>query len=230
MSYQSARKQTALVVTLALSLGILSGSAAAQSNPTKEGYLIDQRGQVVRSGTGLCWHTGYWTPALAIEECDPDLVKKPMAKAAETAPKPLAALAPVAAAPRPAAQKVKLDADTLFDFNKSDLRPAGRDALDDFVNKMKGINPEVITAVGHADRFGSDSYNQALSERRAASVKAYLMGKGVADNRIQTEGRGETQPMTKPGECLGKKSAKVIACLQPDRRVDIEVVGTRNAN
>ena len=84
-------------------------------------------------------------------------------------------------------------------------------------------------AVGHADRFGSDSYNQSLSERRAAAVKAYLLGKGIDANRIKTEGRGETQPVTKPGECAGAKSAKVIACLQPDRRVNIEVVGTRSA-
>jgi len=106
------------------------------------------------------------------------------------------------------------------------LRPAGRAALDDFVARTRDINPEVIMAVGHADRFGSDRYNQKLSEQRAAAVKSYLMSKGIADNRIQTEGRGETQPVTKPGECPGAKSAKVIACLQPDRRVDIEVVGT----
>jgi len=160
---------------------------------------------------------------MANEECDPDLVKKPLpAKVAERAPE---AVAPVVA-PKPAAQRVKLNADTLFDFNKSDLRPAGRAALDDFVARTRDINPEVIMAVGHADRFGSDRYNQKLSEQRAAAVKSYLMSKGIADNRIQTEGRGETQPVTKPGECPGAKSAKVIACLQPDRRVDIEVVGT----
>jgi OOP family OmpA-OmpF porin len=132
--------------------------------------------------------------------------------------------------PKPAAQRVKLNADTLFDFNKSDLRPAGRAALDDFVAKSKDIKPEVIMAVGHADRFGSDSYNQKLSERRAAAVKAYLVSKGIEPNRIQTEGRGETQSLTKAGDCLGAKSAKVIACLQPDRHVDIEVIGTSIAN
>jgi OOP family OmpA-OmpF porin len=226
MNNQFDRKQIGLAVSCALAFGLASATVAAQTNPTKEGYLIDQRGQVAKSGTGLCWRTGYWTPALAIEECDPDLVKKPvLAKLAEPAPKVVPPPVPV----KPAADRVKLDADTLFDFNKSELRPAGKAALDDFVSKSKDIKPEVITAVGHADRFGSDAYNQRLSEQRAASVKTYLMGKGIESNRIQTEGRGETQPVTKAGDCTGAKSAKVIACLQPDRRVDIEVVGTRLA-
>jgi OmpA-OmpF porin, OOP family len=228
MTHATSKKQMALAVSCSLILTVVAGAASAQNNPTKEGYLVDQRGEVVRSGTGLCWRTSAWTPALAIEECDPDLVKKVPVAAKPAAKPPVVAAAP-AAAPKPAMQRVKIDADTLFDFNKADLRPAGREALDDFVNKSKDINPEVITAVGHADRFGSDRYNQDLSERRATAVKNYLMSKGVAENRIQTEGRGETQPITKAGECLGAKSAKVIACLQPDRRVDIEVVGTQSA-
>ncbi|MCK9387669.1 MAG: OmpA family protein [Sulfuritalea sp.] len=214
-----------LAVSCALALGLASSTAMAQTNPSKEGYLVDQRNEVAKSGTGLCWHTAYWTPALAIEECDPDLVKKPakIALAERMVP------AVVPAAVTPAADRVKLNADTLFDFNKSDLRPAGKAALDDFVAKSKDIKPEVIMAVGHADRFGSDNYNQRLSENRAAAVKTYLLSKGIEANRIQTEGRGETQPVTKADECLGAKSAKVIACLQPDRRVDIEVIGTRIA-
>jgi len=122
---------------------------------------------------------------------------------------------------------VTLDADTLFDFDKAVLRPAGRVALDDFLGKLKGIDLEVITAVGHADRFGSEAYNQRLSEQRAAAVKAYLVSKGIEPNRIQTEGKGEMQPVTKAGECSGAKSAKVITCLQPDRRVNIEVIGSQ---
>ena len=226
MIYALNKKQMAVAISCVLTLGLLSGAAAAQTNPTKEGYLVDQRGEVAKSGTGLCWRTGYWTPALAIEECDPDLVKKPAPMAAAPAPQKPAVVAPPPA-PRPAAAKVKLNADTLFDFDKAVLRPAGRDALDDFYAKTRDINPEVITAVGHADRFGSDKYNQSLSERRAMAVKTYLMGKGIADNRVYTEGKGEMQPVTKAGECLGAKSAKVIACLQPDRRVEIEVIGTR---
>ena len=223
MNYSFTKKQMGLAVSCALLLGLASNAAMAQGSAAdKSGYLIDQRNVVAKSGTGLCWRTGYWTPALAIAECDPDLVPK-MAQAAT--PQEVAATP----TPKPAAQRVKLDADTLFDFNKAVLRPAGRQALDEFVAKSKDISPEVIMAVGHADRFGSERYNQDLSEKRAAAVKAYLLSKGVEANRVKTEGRGETQPITKAGECLGAKSAKVIACLQPDRRVEIEVIGTRLA-
>ena len=123
--------------------------------------------------------------------------------------------------------KVTLDADALFDFDKSVLRPAGRDTLDKFVKGIQGINPPTITAVGHTDRIGSMSYNQNLSEERAAAVKAYLVSLGIETKNIQTEGKGETHPITKAGECVGGKSAKLIACLQPDRRVEVEVSGSR---
>jgi OOP family OmpA-OmpF porin len=224
MKYSLIKKQMALAVLCTLGLGAVSGASSAQTNTDKRGYLTDTRGEVVRSGYGLCWRTGSWTPALAIAECDPDLMPAP--KAAAPVPKPVAAVVP-APTPKPAAQRVTLDADTLFDFDKAVLRPAGKTALDDFVAKTRDISPEVILAVGHADRFGSEPYNQNLSERRAATVKNYLLGLGVDANRVKTEGRGETQPKTKAGECTGAKSAKVIACLQPDRRVDVEIVGTR---
>ena len=216
-------KHSLLLATL---LG-LSISAVAQTKGIDMkgtvGYAIDQRGYVVKSGTGLCWRTGYWTPAMAIEECDPDLVKK----AAPAAVKSRAVAPPPAAAVVPAAQKVTLAADALFDFDKAVLRPEGKAKLDKLVGDVKGIKLEVIIAVGHADRFGSDAYNQKLSEKRAAAVKAYLVGKGIEPNRVYTEGKGEKQPITKPGQCKGPKSKKTIACLQPDRRVDIEVIGTK---
>jgi OOP family OmpA-OmpF porin len=209
-------KHSLLLATL---LG-LSASAFAEVN---DGYLFDTRGNVVKSGTGLCWRTTRWTPALAIEECDPDLMKKPAPMAAPAKP----AAPPPAVAPKPAAQKVTLAADALFDFNKADLRPEGKAKLDKLSGDIKGIKLEVIIAVGHADRFGTDAYNQKLSEKRAAAVKAYLVSKGVEPNRVYTEGKGEKQPVTKADQCKGPKSKKVIDCLQPDRRVEIEVIGTR---
>ncbi len=182
------------------------------------GYVIDQRGYVAKSGFGLCWRTGYWTPAMAIAECDPDLVKKDAAAAA--------AAKPAAAGVKPAAKKVTLSADALFDFNKATLRPEGEQKLTKLVGDLKGMKLEVIIAVGHADRLGSDAYNQKLSEKRAAAVKTFLVGKGIEANRVYTEGKGEKQPVTKADQCKGAKSKKVIDCLQPDRRVDIEVIGT----
>jgi OOP family OmpA-OmpF porin len=134
---------------------------------------------------------------------------------------------PAAAAPKPAAQKVTLAADALFDFNKATLRAEGQAKLDKLAGDVKNIKLEVIIAVGHADRFGTDAYNQKLSEKRAEAVKAYLVSKGIEPNRVYTEGKGKKQPITKADQCKGPKSKKTIDCLQPDRRVEIEVIGTK---
>ncbi|MDI6750158.1 MAG: outer membrane protein OmpA [Pseudomonadota bacterium] len=215
----------------ALAAGI--GAAAQAQTPGVDlkgtvGYVIDQRGYVAKSGTGLCWRTGYWTPAMAIAECDPDLVPK-AAPAPAPAPAPAAQPAP---APKPAAKKVTLAADALFDFDKATLRPEGKAKLDKLVSDIGAIKLEVIIAVGHADRIGKDAYNQKLSERRAAAVKDYLVSKGIEANRVYAEGKGEKQPVT--GDKCNKmgpenrKNKKLIECLQPDRRVEIEVIGTQN--
>jgi OmpA-OmpF porin, OOP family len=188
------------------------------------GYLIDQRGDVVKSGSGECWRTGYWTPAMAIEACDPELVKKPVAPVAAPPATPPAAPVPT---PKPTAEKVSLAADALFDFDKATLRSEGKAKLDELAAKAKEIKLEVIIAVGHTDRIGTDAYNLKLSERRAASVKKYLVAHGIEANRVYTEGKGEKQPVT--GDKCGtsvKKTKKLIECLQPDRRVEIEVIGT----
>jgi len=224
----------------------LSATAWAQTTPAsnRASYIQDSRGQIVRDPFGLCWHTGYWSPAMAIEECEPDLVKKPAAPppapraqpapppppAAAPAPKPAPAPAP-APAPRPAAAKVTFAADTLFDFDRATLRPEGRTELDGLAGKIKDVKLEVIIAVGHADRVGTDRYNQRLSERRAAAVKDYLVSKGIEPNRIYTEGKGEKQPVT-ADKCRkmgpeNRRNKKLVDCLQPDRRVEVEVIGTR---
>jgi OmpA-OmpF porin, OOP family len=220
-------KLTSKSLLLAALLGI-GGSVLAQAPAVNTtGYAVDQRGLVVKSGFGLCWRTGYWTPAMAIEECDPDLVPKKEESKAAPAPAPAPAPVAPAPAPKPAAEKVTLAADALFDFDKAVLRAEGKAKLDDVVTKMSGLKLEVIIAVGHADRFGTDAYNQKLSERRAAAVKDYLVAKGVEANRVYTEGKGSKQPVTKADQCKGAKSKKVVECLQPDRRVDVEIIGTR---
>ena len=220
-----------LGLACALALGAVSGIANAQSqfnDPMSRELIYNKENpQVIKSGFGLCWHSGFGPPPVSTAECDPNFrAPQPVAQAPAPAP---AYVAPVAAkpAPMPVAQKIKLDADTLFDFDKAVLRPAGRDTLDGFITQLKDINPETIIAIGHTDRFGTNEYNQSLSERRVATVKAYLLDKGVVGNKLYTEAKGETQPVTKPGDCLGAKSAKTIACLQPDRRVEVEVIGTK---
>lgn len=227
MTNSLTKKQMGLAVSCALALYLVTGPASADPfpgetafNAAHQSYLIDQRGNVVKSGYGLCWHAATDPGKVYTAGCDP----APVAAYVEPQPQQLAAVA--APAPAPVIRRVTLDADALFDFDKAVLRPEGRLALDDFLVKIKDINPETIMAVGHADRFGSDDYNQRLSEKRVESVKGYLVGKGIEPNRMSTEGKGESQPVTKAGECDGAKSAKVIACLQPDRRVEIEVTGS----
>jgi len=194
-------------------------------------YLIDGRDVVAKSGTGLCWRDGYWTPAAAAAdkagcECDKDLLPKETCEPKAMAPA-AAPAAPAAAGPKPTGEKITVAADALFDFNKAVLRPEGKAKLDELVSKAAAIKLEVILAVGHTDRLGSDSYNQKLSEKRAAAVKEYLVAKGIEANRVYTEGKGEKQPVT-GDKCKGNvKTKALIDCLQPDRRVDIEVIGTK---
>ena len=217
------------LVKKTIAVALLAGigfSAVAQERV----YVIDQRDVVAKSGFGLCWRTGYWTPAAAAAdkagcECDKDLLPKETCE-----PKAAAAPAPKAAAPaapKPAAEKITVAADALFDFDKAVLRAEGKAKLDELVAKAGQIKLEVILAVGHTDRLGSAGYNQKLSERRANAVKEYLVAKGIEANRIYTEGKGETQPVT-GDTCKGNAKTKaLISCLQPDRRVDIEVIGTK---
>jgi OOP family OmpA-OmpF porin len=126
----------------------------------------------------------------------------------------------------PMRKKFSFSADALFAFDKAVLKPEGKVMLDGLVVDLKSVNYDVIALTGHADRFGSDAYNMKLSVRRVNSVKEYLATKGIPVAKMTAEGKGESQPETKPGDCKGPKNAKVIACLQPDRRVDVEVTGT----
>lgn len=125
-------------------------------------------------------------------------------------------------------RRVSYSAESFFVFDRSELQPAGRQALDAFITQLRGASFEAITVQGFADRLGSAAYNQTLSLARADAVKAYLVGTGGMDaNKIKTAGRSESEPVTLPDACKGPASPSVIACLQPDRRVELEVVGWR---
>jgi OOP family OmpA-OmpF porin len=200
---------TTSLIALALA-GAAIGTAVAQQNT---GYVIDTRGAVVKSGFGECWRTGYWTPAMAIAECDPGLVKSaPAAK-------------PAAAAP--AKETIVVHGDGLFDFSKATIKPEGKKRLDEAVARFKDKQLEKVVITGHTDRFGSAKYNEKLSQKRADAVKDYLASKGVDKSKITASGKGSTMPRTKADECPGKQSKKVIACLAPDRRVEIEATFTK---
>ena len=245
------------LIASAVSVAVAALSASvvfAQANPANSAYLLSATGaannNVVRSGRygtnnascNLCWRTGFWTPAMAIAECDPDLVKKAVAPAPVVAPTapvapptvtppvapPTAPVAPVApvAPPAPTVQKITLASKALFDFDKAILKPEGQAVLDrEIVSRIKEVQKlELVLVTGHTDRLGSQQYNQKLSERRAAAVAAYLAAKGVAKDKIETLGMGKTQPV--PGVVCEQKNRKaLIVCLQPHRRVEVEVKG-----
>ena len=199
------------------------------ANSPYSAYVQDARGIIARNPFGLCWRTGYWTPADAVPGCDLPLCVEPekLENGKCVAPPPPPVVEAPAPAPAPApvpvpvatSEKVSYSADAFFDFDKAVLKPAGKASLDDLVSKLQGMNLEVIIAVGHTDSIGTDAYNQKLSVRRAEAVKAYLQGKGIEANRIYTEGKGEKQPVA---------DNKTAAGRAKNRRVEIEVVGTRN--
>ncbi|MGN1150423.1 MAG: OmpA family protein [Sutterella sp.] len=210
----------------AMMLAVSGASFAAdQVSP----YVHSSDAKIVKSGYGLCWRTGFWTPALAEAQgvggegctCDADI----LGAAACTAKK-------VAAAPAvKAAEKVTFSADMLFNFNKSTLKDEGKAVIDELVSRLAGVDVEVILTTGYADRIGSDTYNQKLSAARAESVKAYLVSKGVDAKLIQTEGRGELDPVVNCPDPSAKGQVKnfreLVQCLAPNRRAVVEVVGTR---
>lgn len=206
-------------VAMLFASAALVTAAGAQVKAADGGNTIDnwQNGTselVWKNGTNeLCWRDANWTPATAAADCDGAL------KAAAPAP---AAVAPTPApAPQPAvASKVTYSADAFFDFDKSVLKPEGKAKLDDLAGKVKDINLEVVIAVGHTDSVGSVAYNQKLSVRRAEAVKAYLVSKGIEKSRVYTEGKGKSQPIA---------DNKTAAGRAKNRRVEIEVVGTRAA-
>ncbi len=211
-----------LAATLALSAAALDALAQDAS----DGYVRSApAGVIVKSPFGMCVRAGYWTPAMANGECDPDLAPKAAAAPPPPPPPPAAAPPKPAAAPKPAHALVVLKADETFAFNKATLTPSARAALDnEVVAKIRQIgNVKFINVNGHTDRLGGAQYNQKLSEQRADAVKAYLVSKGVDPSKIETYGFGKTQPVK---SCPDQKSRKaLIACLAPNRRVEVEIQG-----
>lgn len=179
---------------------------------------VGNKGDIDLVSVGLVYRFGGKTPAP--RAAAPEFV------AAAPAPQPATVTPPPL--PPPAPTKVTFSADSLFDFDKATVKPAGKQAVDKFSADLRGADFDVIKVTGHTDRLGSHAYNMKLSTRRAEAVKTYLVESGIPAGKIGASGAGESNPVTKPGECKGEKATKkLIACLQPDRRVEVEVSGTR---
>src|SRR5688572_19183468 len=226
--------RTALI-GMAAAGALLPMPASAQFK--NQGYLTDTQGGIVRAiGAGVCVRTSDWTPARAIAECDPDLVKK-------------AAPPPVKAAPPPAKPKEKpkekpakpkiLNIEEKIElqgmpFGKAEMTADNKKELDDFLGGLRKATKTrtpvrfgAVVVTGHTDRIGSLKYNMKLSERRAVVVKDYLVAAGVDQKVIFWEGKGPKQPIPVTKFCDNKmKRKQLIECLSPNRRVTVEVVGT----
>lgn len=185
-------------IALALAIAAFSASGAVSAQTVDNWQNSD--GHVWKNGTNeLCWRDSFWTPATGIAGCD----GVPVAQNNVVAP---------------TSTKVVLNADTFFDFDKSTIKPEGRQVLDQVAQQAGSINLETLIATGHTDSIGTDAYNLKLSQRRANAVKAYLVQKGMDPNRIYVEGKGESQPIA---------SNKTREGRAKNRRVEIEIVGVR---
>jgi OOP family OmpA-OmpF porin len=183
---------------------------------------VGNKGDVDLYSAGLVFRFGRATPPPVARAVEPAPV---VAVVAEPAPPPPP---PPPPAP-PVRRRVSFSADSLFDFGKETVKPAGKLALDQFAAELRGAQFDVITVTGYTDRIGSNAYNMKLSARRAERVKSYLVeNAGIPEDKVTARGAAGEDPVTKPGECQGqRRTPALIACLQPDRRVDVEVVGSR---
>jgi OOP family OmpA-OmpF porin len=183
---------------LALAFAAFTATGAASAQ-TVDNWKNGSNELIWMNGTNEhCWRDAFWTPATAAQGCG-DLAKK------------------IAATPM--ADKISIKAEALFDFDKAIVKPEGRRLLDQVAAQQQAIKLETIIAVGHTDSIGSVDYNLKLSQRRAAAVKAYLVSKGIDANRITTEGKGKSNPVA---------DNKTAAGRAKNRRVDIEIIGSKN--
>ena len=192
---------------------------------------VGNKGDVDLISVGLVYRFGGKTPAPAPRVAEPERVAAaPPPQPAVVTPPPVAASPPPPPSPPPPApRKVTFSADSLFDFDKAIMKPEGKQHLDKFAADLRDANFDVVKVTGYTDRIGGHAYNMGLSTRRAEAVKAYLVeSAGIPAGKIAAKGVNGLDPVTKPNECKGNKATKgLIACLQPDRRVEVEVVGTR---
>lgn len=183
--------------------------------------------ELVHAGNEI--HDGGWRHAKPYIQIAEDYLKKAEERAAACLPPPAPPAPPV---PAPTRERFDISADALFRFNQgslSGLLPQGKARLDELAANLAStyVSVDSIQLVGHTDRLGGVEYNQRLSEQRAQTVKQYLQSRGLTAS-IQVHGAGESQPSGQTSHCQGERATPALtACLQPDRRVSVEVTGSK---
>lgn len=166
----------------------------------------DKNNEIVHNTFGNCVRTGWVS---AEDECG---AKEPQVQAATPAVVPAAVQSQVA----------REDRTVYFEFNKATIMASERQKLDSLSNVLKSAKDvRDINIVGYADRMGTTSYNERLSRKRALAVESYLKAQGyLKTNVVNTRWLGESAPVTECPASLQRRA--LIACLQKDRRVEIE--------
>ncbi len=213
-----------------------SGGVTASKQPVNDNWVSGNGDTVWLNGNGeRCIRSGFWTPGTANKGCDGALVE-----VAQPAPPP----APVVEPAPVTREKITYQEEIQFDFDKAVLKADGKAQLDALVEKAKNLeSTEAVVVNGYADEIGSPEYNKDLSARRTEPVKAYLVSKGVDENKIYTEGKGQSEPIVTDcqervpavkAQAKNKKAkakaaqtrrADLIKCLAPNRRVKVDFVG-----
>jgi len=198
----------------------------AQAERFRVRDTVGNRGDIDLLSLGLVYRFGGAPAPRAAAPAPAYVASAAPAPAPAPQPPPVAVMPPPA--PRPAPVTVHFAADALFGFDKSELRAEGKQALDGLAGELRGVEYDSIRVVGHTDRLGSTEYNERLSRRRAEAVAAYLASTGIPASRLASSGVGESQPVTAAADCKGKTpTPALVACLQADRRVDVQVDGMR---
>ena len=172
---------------------------------------------------GLSFNYAFEKTPTRVASVAPAFVPAPVIVAQAPPPleAPVVAPAPAPPPPPPRFEKYTLSATEMFAFNSDQLKMP-QPKLDEIAAALND-NSQVtnVVATGYTDRIGSMKYNQMLSQRRAESVKSYLVKKGISPSRINAQGKGSANPVV---TCTDKKLATLIQCLEPNRRVEVDQI------
>jgi OOP family OmpA-OmpF porin len=213
------KKRTALSTLSVAAVVALTLSPITAAHSAACTHVRDSAGEPVMDGSKTCVHTGTFKGEETEVKCGAEAPKvAEVAKPAEPAPAPAPAPAPVQAV----TERITVDGNALFAVNSAALTANGKANIDTVIDKLSTFDSiDSIIVTGHTDSTGSSAYNQGLSERRAASVRDYMVSRGVDAGKISSSGKGEEEPIA---------DNKTKAGRAENRRVEIDVVGNKVVN